>query len=91
MWIFTVSKSKNISNYLTANFSAAKSYITLHRNGTDVGMFISNGVDRILRFGPDRKPELVLSGPGIVGLAFASAHTAIVATNSALYRVEMAP
>ncbi|HZS49962.1 MAG TPA: IPT/TIG domain-containing protein [Bryobacterales bacterium] len=45
----------------------------------------------IWRFGPERKPELVLSGPGIVGLAFASAHTAIVATNNALYRVDLAP
>jgi sugar lactone lactonase YvrE len=44
----------------------------------------------ILRFGPDKKPELALSGPGIVGLAFASAHTAVVAANNALYRVEMA-
>jgi sugar lactone lactonase YvrE len=43
----------------------------------------------IWRMGQDRKPELVLSGPGIVGLAFASAHTAIVATNNALYRVEI--
>jgi sugar lactone lactonase YvrE len=43
----------------------------------------------IVRFGPDRKPELVVSGPGIVGLAFASAQTAIVATNNALFRVEL--
>lgn len=43
----------------------------------------------VLRFGADRKPELVLSGPGIVGLAFASTQTAVVATNNALYRIEM--
>ena len=43
----------------------------------------------VLRFGPDRKPELVLSGPGIVGLSFASANTAAVATNNAIYRVEI--
>ncbi len=42
----------------------------------------------VVRF-TDGKPELVLSGPGIVGLTFASAQTAIVATNNALYRVEM--
>lgn len=43
----------------------------------------------IWRMGPERKPELVISGPGMVGLAFASARTAIVATNNALYRVEL--
>ena len=43
----------------------------------------------VLRFGRDRKPELVLSGPGIVGLAFASAQTAIVATNNSIYRVDL--
>ncbi|MBI3667885.1 MAG: gluconolaconase [Acidobacteria bacterium] len=43
----------------------------------------------IWRMDQDRKPELALSGPGIVGLAFASAHTAIVATNNSLYRVEI--
>jgi sugar lactone lactonase YvrE len=44
----------------------------------------------ILRFGPDKEPELVISGPGIVGLAFASAQTVIVATNNSVFRVELA-
>ena len=43
----------------------------------------------VVRFGPGDQPELVLSGPGVVGLSFASAQTAVVATNNALYRVEM--
>jgi sugar lactone lactonase YvrE len=43
----------------------------------------------VVRFNAEGRPELVLSGPGIVGLSFASAQTAIVATNNALYRVEM--
>ncbi len=43
----------------------------------------------VLRFGRDRRPELVISGPGVVGLGFASPETLIVATNNALYRVEM--
>ena len=43
----------------------------------------------VWRIGPGRTPELVISGPGIVGLAFASARTAVVATNNALYRVEL--
>jgi sugar lactone lactonase YvrE len=44
----------------------------------------------ILRFGRDKEPELVISGPGIVGLAFASAQTVIVATNNSVFRVELA-
>ena len=43
----------------------------------------------VVRFSAEGKPELVLSGPGIVGLAFASAQTAVIATNNSLYRVEM--
>jgi sugar lactone lactonase YvrE len=45
----------------------------------------------LVRFGADRRPEHVLSGPGIVGLAFQSTRAAIVATNNALYRVELNP
>jgi sugar lactone lactonase YvrE len=43
----------------------------------------------VVRFNSSGKPELVLSGPGIVGLSFAAAQTAIIATNNSLYRVEM--
>ncbi|MGE5647221.1 MAG: IPT/TIG domain-containing protein [Acidobacteriota bacterium] len=42
----------------------------------------------IVRIGEDRKPELFLSGPNVVGLAFTPAKSMIVATNSALYRVD---
>lgn len=42
----------------------------------------------IVRIGPDRKPELFLSGPGIVGMAFAPSRALIVATTNALYRVD---
>lgn len=42
---------EHIADYLTTNFLASKSYVTMHRNGLDVGMFISNGVDRVERFG----------------------------------------
>lgn len=49
----------------------------------------SGGRKGIWRFNSERKPELVLSGPGIVGLAFCSARTAVVATNNALYRVDL--
>ncbi len=42
----------------------------------------------VIRIGEDRKPELFLSGPGIVGLAFTPSRSLVVATNSALYRVD---
>ncbi len=51
----------------------------------------TGGRKGIVRFGPDQKPELVVSGPGIVGLAFAFEQALIVATTNALYRIEMAP
>jgi hypothetical protein len=43
----------------------------------------------VVRFGPDRKPELFLSGPGIVGMAFTPSRSAVVATTNALYRVDV--
>lgn len=43
----------------------------------------------VLRFDRDGRPEQVVSGPGIVGVAFASAGTLIAATNNALYRVDL--
>lgn len=42
----------------------------------------------IVRITPDSKAELFLSGPSIVGLAFAPGNSMVVATNNALYRVE---
>lgn len=41
----------------------------------------------IVRITPDAKAELFISGPNIVGLAFAPGGRMIVATNSALYRL----
>lgn len=43
----------------------------------------------VVRIGPDRKAELFASGPGIVGLAFTPSRSLIVATNSALYRMDV--
>ena len=37
----------------------------------------------------DRKADLFLSGPGIVGLAFTPSRAMIVATTNALYRVDV--
>jgi sugar lactone lactonase YvrE len=42
----------------------------------------------VVRFDADRQPELFLSGPGIVGLAFTPSRSIVVATNSLLYRVD---
>ena len=43
----------------------------------------------IVRFTPDAKPELFLSGPSIVGLAFTPDRQLILATNSSLFRVNV--
>jgi sugar lactone lactonase YvrE len=43
----------------------------------------------IVRIDASRKPELFLSGPGIVGLAFTPSRAMILATQSALYRVDV--
>jgi sugar lactone lactonase YvrE len=43
----------------------------------------------VVRITADRRAELFLSGPGIVGLAFAPSRAMIVATTNALYRVDV--
>jgi sugar lactone lactonase YvrE len=43
----------------------------------------------VVRIGADKKPELFLSGPGIVGLAFSPSRALVVATTNALYRVDV--
>ncbi len=47
-----------------------------------------SGRKGIIRLTPDRQPELFVSGPGIVGLAFTPSRSLIVATTNALYRVD---
>jgi sugar lactone lactonase YvrE len=42
----------------------------------------------VVRIKPDRSAELFLSGPGVVGLAFSPSRSAIVATNSMIYKVD---
>jgi streptogramin lyase len=42
----------------------------------------------IVRIGESLTPEVFLSGPGIVGLAFSPSRSLIVATHNALYRVD---
>ncbi|HLJ51582.1 MAG TPA: IPT/TIG domain-containing protein [Bryobacteraceae bacterium] len=43
----------------------------------------------IIRFDAKRSPELFLSGPGIVGLAFTPSRALMLCTNNALYRVDV--
>jgi sugar lactone lactonase YvrE len=42
----------------------------------------------VVRIAPDRRAELFLSGPGIVGLAFTPSRSLAIATSNALYRVD---
>src|SRR5215468_9118049 len=42
----------------------------------------------VVRIYPDRRADLFLSGPGIVGLAFMPSRAMVVATTNAVYRVE---
>ncbi len=43
----------------------------------------------VVRFGPDRVPELFLAGPSIVGLAFTPSRSVVIATSSLLYRLDV--
>jgi sugar lactone lactonase YvrE len=42
----------------------------------------------VVRISPERKAELFLSGPAIVGLAFSPSKSLIVATNNSLFKVD---
>ena len=43
----------------------------------------------VVRIGENRKAELFLSGPGIVGLAFTPARALAITTTNAVYRVDV--
>ncbi len=43
----------------------------------------------VVRIAPDKRAELFLSGPGIVGLAFTPSRSLIIATTNALHRVDV--
>lgn len=43
----------------------------------------------VVRITPDRKADLFLSGPSIVGVAFMAPKTMLLATNNSLYRVDV--
>ena len=48
-----------------------------------------SGRKGVVRITPDRRIELFLSGPGIVGTAFTASRALILATTNALYRVDV--
>ena len=43
----------------------------------------------VVRIYPDRRADLFLSGPGVVGVAFTPSRAIVVATTNALYRVDV--
>jgi sugar lactone lactonase YvrE len=48
-----------------------------------------SGRKGVVRIDPDRRAELFLSGPGIVGLAFTPSRAMVAATTNAIYRVDV--
>jgi sugar lactone lactonase YvrE len=48
-----------------------------------------SGRKGVVRIDPDRRAELFLSGPGIVGVAFTPSRAMVVATTNAIYRVDV--
>ena len=48
-----------------------------------------SGRKGVVRIDPDRRAELFVSGPGIVGLAFTPSRAMVVATTNAVYRVDV--
>jgi hypothetical protein len=42
-----------IADYIANNFPTPSSYVTYHRNGNDVGLYLCNGTTQMLRFGPN--------------------------------------
>jgi sugar lactone lactonase YvrE len=48
-----------------------------------------SGRKGVVRIDSDRRAELFLSGPGIVGLAFTPSRAMVVATTNAIYRVDV--
>jgi sugar lactone lactonase YvrE len=48
-----------------------------------------SGSKGVVRIYPDRRADLFLSGPSIVGLAFTPSRALVVATTNAVYRVDI--
>ncbi len=48
-----------------------------------------SGRKGVIRVYPDRRADLFVSGPGIVGLAFTPSRSLVIATTNAIYRVDV--
>jgi hypothetical protein len=68
---------EHIGDYLSENFDSAKTYAALHRNGLDVGTYVSNGTDTILRYGSNIAAWSVPYFPSFGAGAIASIETSI--------------
>lgn len=68
---------EHIADYLTTNFAADQTYVTFHRNGLDVGIFLSNGVDRIVRYGSNVSAWSVPAFPAFGAGAVRSIETSV--------------
>jgi hypothetical protein len=58
LWSFTDSLSEigfNVAPLLSATFSPASTYLTMHRSGEDVGLFISDGSTNYMKYRPDQQ------------------------------------
>lgn len=73
--------SEHIADYIAANFSASSAYATFHRDGEDVGVFISNGTDQILRFGSNISAWSVPAYPIMGAGALRSIETSVGITS----------
>lgn len=73
--------SEHIADYIAANFTAADAYVTFHRDGEDVGVFISNGTDQILRFGSNISAWSVPAYPVMGAGALRSIETSVGITS----------
>jgi len=67
----------HIADYLSENFPAEKVYSTMHRDGLDVGVFLSNGVDQVLRFGSNISAWSVPAYPACGAGALRSIETSV--------------
>ncbi len=55
LWSLSLQQGKeedgwNVGDILAADFNPAMTYLALHRNGTDVGLFLSDGSSNMLRY-----------------------------------------
>src|SRR5579864_3868298 len=67
----------HVADYLTANFPAASTYLTMHRDGLDVGTFLSNGTDQVLRYGDNIEAWSVPAFPAFGAGALRSIETSV--------------